>query len=396
MMNLVIHASEPLIFRDGRPFGDPGNVYGGMLRWPMPSTIAGMIRYRIGISRDTKFFSRADEDKYRTNVEIIQGITTERVVPLWKQARAGSSWQYIFPCPADALVIEEQGAEGQLRIHSFRFVDPAEGGGGVDLPWKNWRIPVTDVKEKPASERPGLWTWENFLAWLRGDEFTDSMSSQELGLPLPAPEVRLHTALQPGSRTAATGQLFSSQGVRLETGLRHGGKEGWYGIGVSVSGYDSGDKPIGPCMLGGERKTAHIELLETPFPECPDCFEGAAFLRLILITPGDFGGWVPNWLMPLQNEDETPWVKVPGTDYEIRLVSAFMPRWQPVSGWDYLERCPKATRKLVPPGAVYVIEMRDPSCSLQIAEHLWGRSICQDPRNPDGYGCVCVGIANLN
>jgi len=87
-------------------------------------------------------------------------------------------------------------------------------------------------------------------------------------------------------------------------------------------------------------------------------------------------------------------VKVPGTDYNVRLSSAFVPRWMPISGWDYAEKRQKAMRKLIPAGAVYVVEVQESETSRAIANHLWGKPLVQD--DIDGCGICMVGRANIN
>lgn len=205
----------------------------------------------------------------------------------------------------------------------------------------------------------------------------------------------MHTAIDPATGTVLDGRLFASWGLRLATMENENQEAGRLGIGVALIGTAPGDAPFGPCRFGGERRTAVVDALETAFPPCPDWFEGCRFLRLVLISPGDFGAWAPPWLLPDAESGETDWRTVPRTDIRIRLCSAHLPRWQPVSGWDYVRRGPKAMRKLVPAGAVYVVELEDPAQAQSLAGTLWGRSLAENLADPDGCGAVCVGTLNL-
>lgn len=46
--------------------------------------------------------------------------------------------------------------------------------------------------------------------------------------------------------------------------------------------------------------------------------------------------------------------------------------WEGVSGWDFAKKQPKSMKKLVRPGAVYLIEIKDVNQSSDIAKYLWG------------------------
>lgn len=397
MIQMVINSAEPLIFRDGRPFGDFGTVAGGGLRWPLPSTIAGMVRTRIGNNRAPDFFWKNNRAERRNNIAAILKIGIQWALPVWKPH--GGQWRYLFPRPADALLLNPPDAPNVYALHRFTL-QQGEQTWGHDLPWKNWLLPVTDQRDKPAAEPPDLWHQETFLQWLLLEPMEKKYSHHELGFSLPEMEVRMHTAIDSKSGTVRTGQLFSSSGIRLEIPRCNEhqpsppGTAGSFGIGVAIIGNEDTDDPFGTCLLGGERRTVFVDPLEVPFPSCPAVFDEQRLLRFVLITPGDFGGWAPEWLRPPDDADETPWVTVPDTDIKVRMVAAHLSRWQAVSGWDYERRGPKAMRKLTPAGSVYVIEVASPHRSQELAEHLWGRSLAQGLRHPDGYGVVCIGKVN--
>lgn len=392
-MNTVIYSAEPLVFRDGRPFGDFGHVNGGMLRWPWPSTVCGMLRNRIGLSRDRdkNFFNFKNDKESAEKIAAMKSITARRIVPLWQEEGKFDKWHYLFSAPADALVVNSSEVDkNSYHVHGFDYEDSFDRGG-INLPWQNWKIPIGKTMEKPAGDSPELWHKDVYFSWLEKGEIGGEISAKELGIPLPQPEVRLHTAIDSITGTVKTGQLFSSQGIRLATAGNDRHKAGRLGIGTTLDNINSTDNPFGPCYFGAERKTAFVDKLSQQFPDCPAWFKNVQYLRLILISPGDFGSWAPSWLLPDSNANETAWCTVPGSDIAIRICSAFVPRWQPVSGWDYEHHKPKATRKLVPAGAVYVVELQDPARSQEFAEMVWGRSINNNLIDPDGCGAVCVG-----
>lgn len=395
MRTYAIHTGETLVFRDGRPFGDAGNVDGGMFNWPRPSTIAGMLRTRIGNNRSRNYFDRSNRDLQK-NIDAVKSLCFSRVLPIWRPIRE-ESWQYLFPAPADAVIGLAEDGTDRILIQGYDYQRP-DSAWGTDLAWTNWRIPITASMEKPPSCRPAFWKQAHFFNWLRQAGFDAPVEAAELGFDHPVVEKRLHTAINPQTYTAAQSQLFASYGIRMETSdpIRQIPKpNGRLGIAAAVANPEVGDDPTGICFLGADRHTAWVDSLAAAFPASPEWFTNCQFLRIILITPGDFGQWVPAWLRPDNSTGETSWCKVPGCeDIEVRLVSAVLGRWEALSGWDYEKRGPKATRKLVPAGSVYLVELKDPSKSQQLAEHLWGKPLCPQSAN-DGFGCVCIGNTTL-
>ena len=390
-MKVVIHSNEPLVFRDGRPFGDDGHVNGSVLRWPHPFTVTGLLRNRVGMSRALDYFSGPQRDEH---IAEIKKVTAGEIMPMWQGFADDVGWQPLFPAPADAMVFPAD-SKNRYNIDAFSYENPF-ASGGVDLSWKNWLLPVSSQREKPAADAPELWHKKQFFTWLEKGMLSESISACELGFNLPKTESRIHSAVDPATGSTKSGQLFSSQGIPLLTAANPRQAAGRFGIGVTLTNLHENDNPTGPCFFGGERKTAQIDKINdktsTFLPPLPEWLgQEARYLRLILISPGDFGDWAPDWLRPDPNDSETAWCKIPTSDLEIRLVSAFIPRWQPVSGWDYEKRGPKATRKLVPAGAVYVVELKEPKTAGVVAELLWGRSLNEKLSDVDGCGCVCVG-----
>ncbi len=400
-MKVVIHSNESLVFRDGRPFGDAGHINGGALRWPQPFTVTGLLRNRVGMSRASDYFSGPQR---KQNIAEIKKVTAAGIFPLWRDLTDNNNWAQLFPAPADMMVFpapaEPSSAKanpaGEIyRIEAFNYIDPFTQGG-IDLPWKNWLLPVSNSREKPAANPPELWHKEPFFTWLEKGALPKTIKTWELGLNLPQTELRMHTAINSETGSVSTGQLFSSQGISFLTAADKHRKAGRFGIGVELKNLKDGDDPTGPCFFGGERKTARIDTISENSSAflslVPDWLnQKARYLRLILLSPGDFSAWAPDWLRPDPDTNETAWVKIPASELEIRLVSAFIPRWQPVSGWDYDKGGPKATRKLVPAGAVYIIELKDPEKAPAVAKLLWGRSLNDNLEDADGCGCLCVG-----
>ena len=99
--------------------------------------------------------------------------------------------------------------------------------------------------------------------------------------------------------------------------------------------------------LGGERRLIHWRAQPNPIPEgwtCPPRISlalkkldtaGRKFVRLMLATPAIFGaGWRPkSWVLSKSDNGALRLIgKIPGTEVKVRLISACVDRWRPISG----------------------------------------------------------------
>jgi CRISPR-associated protein Cmr3 len=145
----------------------------------------------------------------------------------------------------------------------------------------------------------------------------------------------------------------------------------------------------GAVPFAGKRRSVFLQKANTssPIPTPPDGLlktianQGKA--RVILLTPGYFNrGWMPSTL--LQTED----------DVTVKLKAAIVPRPQTVSGWDLDIKKPKPTRRLVPAGSVYFIEIQgDMENKIRWLQKRWWQSISDvGQERIDGYGLAVFGI----
>jgi CRISPR-associated protein Cmr3 len=375
------------MFRDARPFGAFGRYSGGLHRWPMPNTVAGALRTRIGFAKEENYFDKGNPRRDKNVADILK-VRLNWMLPVWRTG--GGQWKYCFPRPADAIVYRDD--ESELKVERFSL-GRLSGGSATDLHWQDWLYPFTNIRNKPALDVPNLWHATVMRQWWEECRVPQITGDGDLGLPMPPLEIRMHVGIDPDTYTAADERLFASGGVRMEAsedGVFH-----QYGIACSL---DEGDVDItGDLHLGGERRIASAQLLQMAPPDLVCLSESAHFLRLQLLTPGSFGGWAPQWLLPEERDGELPW-GVPWKPFPcaLKLRSAFMGAWQPVSGWDYAKHEPKAMRKMVPAGAVYVVELKDPSKAKEVGEALWLKSLCRrdSQEASDGFGVVAVGNAD--
>ena len=390
---------EMLIFRDGKPFGEIGMFGGNCLDWPFAQTLAGMVRTRMGFLKSADFFDDSENRKAIYNTGIA------RILPM---AKTGKKWQPLFWPPADLLLASESidTTQTSLIVHPYRFQAIKENEGS-DLNNRDWLLPLPSFLDKPATDPPFLFFWSFYEKYLKGglDKATaGQFSASDIGVSKPVRDTRLHNALKSETLTTEEGKLYSNTGIYLKS--RHGNDIIELSICFDLIGENQTDIS-GQAYLGGERKQVTLDVSNLTFPDCPDYFNDQQFLKIILTTHGDFGGWCPDFLQPDLHKKDIPWITLPKTDFKVRLRSACIDKWDAVSGIDYTIKDKrdgngaKAMKKLVRPGAVYLIEIKEKKQSQEIARHLWGQNLknLQQPGNSDtklGYGQCIVGKTTIS
>lgn len=381
-MRYQLTTDEMLILRDGRPFGESGVFGGNSLNWPFPQTLAGMVRTAVGVSRDAGYFHVSE------NVKEILEVGIFKILPM---AKEDGHWQPLMPVPAD-LVLTRKTDDAEFTVNPLIYQNIASGSG-TDIMNRQWLIPSVDLRDKPAKEIPFFFHWRFYDPYLKGDlKQATNHSFSDIGVPPPIRHTRVHNAIDANTLTTEESKLFSNDGFYLKS--KNGKEIIDLAISFQVVNADS-DDISGDAWLGGERKRVILAATETHFPKCPDYFNDRKFLKCILTSHGDFGGWCPEWLKPDLTAAGIEWVKIPGTAFEIRLRSACVNDWDGVSGWDYQTSKPKAMKKLVRPGSVFLIETKNTEESAEIAKHFWGNSFNASNKTSthNGYGQCIIGNA---
>lgn len=377
MKYLRLTPLSPLIARDSRPFGaGQGNRVRSM-DWISPSVVAGAVRTAVWKEKDT-----LTPVQLKT-IEVFGGfpIVDERIY---------------FPRPLDALIRKTDKATGTADILRVR---PMDGSAGVQMPHAGL-VPSAPVGMPEEDFKPesgdAFWPLATMAEWL-GCEDDRSVSMKIDGLPAPVKEDRTNVTILPESGAAEDTRLFTTTGLDFVRKPKEGASEGRLSqmrIGVRVN---FGEYALLPerllVPLGGERRLAEVRMAEADegFWEAPKSlsWEGKKGLRMVLATPAIFEkGWLPGWL---REENGKLTGEVPGSGVSVRLVSAVVGRWKPLSGWSYEKgrNGPKALRRMVPAGSVYFFEVLKGGEGIA---NLWLHSVCdcqQDGR--DGFGLALWG-----
>ena len=397
---LEITPRDPLVARDGRPFGFG---QGNRMRsgdWLLPSVVAGSLRTLLG--------------------KQLGGSFDEAMVTALKATAVSGPFPMIddklyFPRPADAVVKDDK---GRVTVLSMRPLNTDRQGSDCDCDLPAGLIPALlpdsagdDFKPVKA---PAFWSIDRMAEWL-----TDKTGLNRVGGPekwsngyietMPQEE-RTHVKIAPEAGAASDGEFFSTCALDLSRTV----DDGVVRMALRVEPASMFEAAVGkldalhPC--GGERRLVSWKgrsktdwmmpaSLKAAFEKADR--EGHRRVRLVLGTPGLFEdqdgfhqGWKPGWL----RETAQGFVGCPpGASLTLRLVSAVVDRWRPISGWS-LERGtvgPKPVRRMVPAGAVYFFEAIGEGALAEFANDLWLRSICdnnQDQR--DGFGLTLWGLWN--
>lgn len=380
-IDLVITPRDPIILRDGRPFGEAGTSQSGHLNWPRPGTVIGMVRTVIGTLRDSEFFNSRDSN----HISEIRQIALKQYLPAQKDSK--EYYSVYIPAPADAVAFSFDEDDERIEFKPMLPSSLRKEMEGTDIPWKNYQYAWLEDLRKPLKNVPLFWKWEYFRQWLLNENLPAPVLPEEIGLMPPQSEDRTHLAIETDTGAAAEAKLFTTLGVRFKEGTVIATR-------IFISKLDRLPH-MDIANLGGDRRPVFLEwgkrLVDWPLP--PEGIGKTNWLRLVLITPGIFnGGWAPDWLVGTIETGK--YFQIPGTEFKVRLRSACIPQWLPCHGWDMSmgkEGAPKPMRKMVPAGAVYFVETdaADPSA---VASSLWNVSLCENEQDQkDGFGRVLVG-----
>jgi len=376
----IIEPRDPLIVRDGRPFGPVPGARAVSLAFPFPSTTTGAVRTRDGLDASGRF----------QFAEITRLKRLEVRGPLLVELDAGTGEiaRWLLPAPADALLLDLEPAD-TARV-AVKWLVPLQlpQKAGTNLP--DALAPVGMPKRdprKPFGKAPHYWDWGFFEQWLL-DPCDREVPLAELGHDGPVREARMHVSIRPDTQTAdeERGALFQTRGLEF-THLPEGevlSKARRLGLAVATKAPNL--KP-GIASLGGERRLVFWRRSNKTLPSLSDVLrEKIAALgccRLILLSPAYFtAGWKPTWLLE-GRQGVMPF-----------LQAVALRRYQTVSGWDFNVDKPKPTRRLVPAGTVYFLKLKGSSTAIKKwMDTIWMHCVSdveQDRR--DGFGLAVLGV----
>lgn len=385
-IDLLLTPRDPLIFRDGRPFGFGSRMKS--LPWVMPSVLAGSLRSLLG---------KADGRPFEEQRGDLKKIHSSAAFPVLGE-------QMYLPAPLDLMLYQEAGRLVAQPIGPT-LADGEHVGEGVLGPngAPGLQVLVPPSEQKPLSPA-AWWRADKLGGWLAGErlvprEKTDLDHGYWSG---PEEDLRNHVSINPDRQVASDGMLFQTAGRDLN--LCETGHKGAVPLAMRVTEADGHYASVVQKLdvvhpLGGERRLVHWKActLAPAGWTCPDPLreelgkvQAGALLRLYLASPAYFGekGWLPDWLDPKTLTGSPPGCP---DSLKVQLVAARIERWQALSGWDYEKHGPKAVRRLVPAGSVYFFKLVDGNPAL-LADR-WLQPVQKDSdTTPLGFDMGAWGI----
>lgn len=380
----IVEPRDPLIVRDGRPFGPIPGARAVSLVFPFPSTTTGAVRTCDGLDAADRF--QPSEIPRVKQIDVLGPLLVEL------DAGTGDVTRWLVPAPADALLLELEPADPSkvMLKHLVPLEKPEKGMTDLDLVGDLALVgmPRRDPR-KPSSRAPRFWYWDFFEGWLRDPQKKENeVPLADLGHNGPVREARIHVSIRPETQTAdeERGALFQTRGLEF-THVPGGRKiSDARRLGLTVATDAPNLKP-GIAPLGGERRLVFWrqsgETLPTLPEEVKEKIADQRHCRLILLTPARFkAGWKPVWLLEGRE----------GVKPDLRAVA--LRRFETVSGWDFEKREPKPTRRLAPAGTVLFLKLDGTGAAIEKwIDTIWMRCVSdEDQDRRDGFGLAVLGV----
>ncbi|KYF57428.1 hypothetical protein BE08_43500 [Sorangium cellulosum] len=378
----TIEPRDPLVVRDGRP--NQGRSESAARAFPLPSTIAGVVRTRLGLGIDGVFARTSADELAALRAVAVRG-------PWLVEPDTGMVYA---PTPADLALL----ADAERRTIAALSPAPMAAPLLADEGLPGELVPVwahRHEREGKAKGPPAFLRWDAFARWLarpgrRAGEDADSILQGAIDA-LPR-ESRLH--VQVGEHaTAEDGMLFETEGLRLV----HPETRAPLALAVEVDDAAAakvGSLREGLAPMGGKRRLVRWTRATRPLPEVPEpVLIGAGLgdcgsrVRVLLLTPALFDeGWRPR-LSP--GAPLGPAEGVTG----VRLVAACVGRPLAISGWDLAKQQPKRIRRAVPAGSVYWLELTGPPAARRAwVQRVWAKAMSDaEEDRRDGFGVAAIG-----
>lgn len=383
MPTWYIEPRDPLIVRDGRPFGPDPGARSRSIGFPMPSTTTGGLRNRAGLNQHGAF----NRGLIDTVLKIaVRGPLLAALDP------EGTFQEWLPPAPADALLLP--GDQQNVRIVRLLPLQKISGtsythpAGDPDLALVGPRLPID---KKPFDAPPQFWHWGSFIQWLLHPEqerFQHTLAPTTLGVVGPTRESRTHVGIDPLTQTAEDGRLFQTNGLEFTMGDRQRLALVIESV-AALKHFTTG----GFAPLGGERRLVAWRTGAPPLPDCPPAIREHILhergCRVVLLTPAHFThGYRPMWLLCEHG------------GMAATLAAALVQRPLTISGWDMQHHTPKPTRRLAPAGSVYFLKFPQAATEEQISnwiDAIWMHNISDDDADDaerdrrDGFGLAVLG-----
>jgi CRISPR-associated protein Cmr3 len=424
----VIEPREPLIFRDGRPFSNRPGVVAQSLPFPFPATTTGGVRTQAGLD-DRGIFAFTSNEQLETLKKLrVRGPLLVQILPQDERKGQGQEEQsealdWFVPAPADALLLkpEEKGASpapagtllpkpdekgaSKVKARVKRLLPVQIGEALTDLAFycaeKEMKPALqlvgmqTWVSGKPIEKPPRYWRWDVFQKWLLSPEDKEIEAWSDLGIMGPQQEQRVHVSMDGEKHQGKEGALFATRAMEFVVRNDEEELQEAHPLGLAMI-VEKDAQPVpreGFAAFGGERRIVHWRKYQSSALTCPSALtaniavneQGVWPCRMILLTPACFDkGFYPT---AIQEEQD-------GVKPTLKAIALQRP--DVISGWDFVRGKPKRTRRLVPAGTVFFLELKGEQEAIRNwVEHHWLQCVSDERQDrTDGFGLAVIGTWN--
>lgn len=388
----LIQPLDILLLRGNKSFGDTGE-HGASSMPPSPSVLAGALRSfwlaelqstppQVG-KKQFRIEEYAPRNKPFPKPEAFEepvrsqlGTPTEprgfRLAHSGLAHRVNGHVERVFPIPTDLVIQKDTKDAKDPTIYELTPTRMPEGL--LSQLAEGQQVPMLQAPAgKPETQ---YWLDEaGYHLYLNG-------KSKEIGIKnlvkvseLWKKDYRLGIALDGDKRTAADGQLYTTEAIALCEGVQ---------LVAEIQG--APDFPAkGNLRLGGDGRGAGFKA-DTLKP-LPSIQAKKGKVKLVLTSPAIFTN---GWKLPSQDEQG----RIQFAGGSARVATASVPRHQVVSGWNLAEWKPKPAERVVPMSSVYWLEdvQCDADTSLQdVLQELLLSDI--DPqRRAEGYNACVLAV----
>jgi CRISPR-associated protein Cmr3 len=391
MTTWIIEPLDPLIVRDGRPFGPTPGARAASLTFPFPSTTTGAVRTRDGLDGDGRF--------QPSEIPRIKQIGVRGPFLVELDSASGDIANWFAPAPLDALLLDLEPFDSAKA--TLKRLVPLKLPLDVSTDLPSDLLPVGMAKpdpRKPLAHPPRYWFWDQFEKWLCDPQEQEAIL-ETLGCPGPTPEERMHVRLDPDTQAAAEGALFQTRGLEFTYTSDKKRLSTARSFALAFVTEAPNVKP-GIAPLGGERRLVNWRRSTCALPGVPakvrtDILKNR-HCRVILLTPAHFVlGSQPTWLRSLRE----------GVKPSLQAIA--VSRYQVVSGWDLewtdgkTRGRPKPTRRLAPAGTTLFLQLAgdDDAINRWIdgIDGIWMQCVSDEAQDRlDGFGLAVLGTWDGN
>ncbi|NBB86616.1 MAG: type III-B CRISPR module-associated protein Cmr3 [Bacteroidetes bacterium] len=391
---LFLEPSDVLLFRDGRSFSAGDQLATGHFP-PHPTTVYGALRSAL-LSQSGADFHKADFGLKGTGLADVVGTKTApgalSLTGFSLAHRTGDGVEALYPVPGDVLINKEDKGKPFADVRGTYLVPVQRAASGPDVAGRT-NMPGDLLPLWPAasagSDNP---TYTGAEGWLSAGPYAQLLrgSLQALQHAIPpgqlfSSEPRTSVSIEAEARTATEGHLFSVQFTRPHEGI---------GFLVEVDAPTLDLTPSGWLRLGGEARAVRYETVDEGSAQVPPGYGDTAaakgsYLKLTLVTAAPFsGGWLPDGFDPDTLRGEVAGVPC-------RLAGAAVGTPQHLGGWDVAAGRPKPTRRAVPAGSTYFVEVDSVEQRQELLQRRTPVSLIQDDDlQRQGLGLAHFGISS--